>query len=919
MDSNHHPDNPNDGEDSYCIKKCRRNRCVTCLNRLCMNNFVDNHVTKERFDILSNGSCDTKNCIYVIKCRHPGCQYQYVGHTVNTISQRMSSHRSSIVKGAGCKVLKDHFIRVHSVKDMCIMPIAPLPEKKTTLKEREELEDSWMLKLNTVFPYGLNVRVKKVGILDATTDVLRSKKAIYSNFNVLKVDRNHRGVGSNGTTVTEKRMFDVDEFYSALFLSCKDYVNFHEIRTSLCNLKKKPLKNVYIRSIALVNYGLDCVLNYYVCLLIKDLSWFYLCRMGIIKQNNSSPHFCIVQFVNKFVDQVDFKKIFENPDVVSASPFKSQYLSKPRIAFKYPISIRSKVLNYREVYQEETNPDDTVCNCKNSKFIDNDHGHIITGDLSIVSNPSLRTLLQKGLNYRDQAAPSVKKAFAAIKSAIVLYCNKMAARFSMNIVNFREWQHMILAEVQKQLDACKMFKFNTVLSRPNVIASLKKLHEEFVFVPTDKASNNVTIVCKKFYLNRIREELNSCTFAPVDTSVDTLLQEHEEFLSKHGIQMDSNNYKLPYIYITPKQHKSPVGFRVITAGNSSSLQQLSKYLGVCLKSMLHSAKNRSLYDNKFHARNDFYIIDSNENVLDFMCSENTYKSFKSINTYDFSTLYTSIPHQQLKDNLSKFVERVFAFKDKEYIIPNLYTRKAYFSISSCKDKKVCFSKDAILECLFYLIDNSFVIYRDTVYRQVVGIPMGTNSGPQIADSYLHVYEHEYVQALITTGDEDSLKKLKNIFRYQDDLISFNDNGMLGRLLSSIYPPEMIINCTNVSPRKCHYLDMSISVYKGKFCVTLYDKRKDFSFNVISYPFLDGNIPTALSYGVFVSQLVRFVKVNSTFEGFKNDVASLVSKLACQGFNLAALRNKFVKFYKSKLNLWSKFGLDIFDVMIRLFD
>ena len=176
MDSNHHPDNPNDGEDSYCIKKCRRNRCVTCLNRLCMNNFVDNHVTKERFDILSNGSCDTKNCIYVIKCRHPGCQYQYVGHTVNTISQRMSSHRSSIVKGAGCKVLKDHFTRVHSVKDMCIMPIAPLPEKKTTLKEREELEDSWMLKLNTVFPYGLNVRVKKVGILDATTDVLTSKK-----------------------------------------------------------------------------------------------------------------------------------------------------------------------------------------------------------------------------------------------------------------------------------------------------------------------------------------------------------------------------------------------------------------------------------------------------------------------------------------------------------------------------------------------------------------------------------------------------------------------------------------------------------------------------------------------------------------------------------------------------------------------
>ena len=120
----------------------------------------------------------------------------------------MSSHRSSIVKGDGCKVLKDHFTCVHSVTDMHIMPIAPLPEK-ITLKEREELEDVWMLKLNTVFPYGLNVRVKKVGILDATVDVLRSKKSIYSNFDVLKVNRHHRGVGNKTNPVARSKAFDV--------------------------------------------------------------------------------------------------------------------------------------------------------------------------------------------------------------------------------------------------------------------------------------------------------------------------------------------------------------------------------------------------------------------------------------------------------------------------------------------------------------------------------------------------------------------------------------------------------------------------------------------------------------------------------------------------------------------------------------
>ena len=65
------------------------------------------------------------------------------------------------------------------------------------------------------------------------------------------------------------------------------------------------------------------------------------------------------------------------------------------------------------------------------------------------------------------------------------------------------------------------------------------------------------------------------------------------------------------------------------------------YVGTCLKSLLHSAKNKSLYDYKFHPRNDFYVIDSNEPVLDFINSNNLLKKcFRSINTYDFSTLYT---------------------------------------------------------------------------------------------------------------------------------------------------------------------------------------------------------------------------------------------------------------------------------------
>ena len=198
--------------------------------------------------------------------------------------------------------------------------------------------------------------------------------------------------------------------------------------------------------------------------------------------------------------------------------------------------------------------------------------------------------------------------------------------------------------------------------------------------------------------------------------------------------------------------------------------------------------------------------------------------------------------------------------------------------------------------------------------------MGTNAAPQIANAYLHVivYEYEYIKRLIEQGDTESLKRLKDTFPYQDDLIVFNDFNLLHNVLEDIYPKEMIVNNTNISARKCCYLDLTISIYQGKFRVTLYDKRKDYNFKVITYPFLDGNVPNNLTYGIFISQLVRLARVNSTLKGFKDCVTELLGKLVEQGFKLAALRNKFVKFYKSRLNIWGKYGRNIYDKFIEMF-
>ena len=153
-------------------------------------------------------------------------------------------------------------------------------------------------------------------------------------------------------------------------------------------------------------------------------------------------------------------------------------------------------------------------------------------------------------------------------------------------------------------------------------------------------------------------------------------------------------------------------------------------------------------------------------------------------------------------------------------------------------------------------------------------------------------------------------KLQYVFRFQDDLISFNDDNFLEACIGDIYPPEMVVNKTNVSVSKSHFLDMTISVFRGKFFVKLYDKRNDFDFDVINFPFLDGNIPKGQSYGIFISQLVRYARINSSFSNFILDCKKLVSKLINQCFSAAALRKRFEAFIDKHFYVWGKFGVPL---------
>ena len=105
------------------------------------------------------------------------------------------------------------------------------------------------------------------------------------------------------------------------------------------------------------------------------------------------------------------------------------------------------------------------------------------------------------------------------------------------------------------------------------------------------------------------------------------------------------------------------------------------------------------------------------------------------------------------------------------------------------------------------------------------------------------------------------------------------------------------------------MDLHLSIVDGFVSCKIYDKRDDFDFEIVNFPFLDDDVPHAASYGVYISQLIRFARVPSHATYFNTRNKLLTGKLLNQGYQYHKLRKAFSKFYRRHSDLVSKFSVD----------
>ena len=142
-----------------------------------------------------------------------------------------------------------------------------------------------------------------------------------------------------------------------------------------------------------------------------------------------------------------------------------------------------------------------------------------------------------------------------------------------------------------------------------------------------------------------------------------------------------------------------------------------------------------------------------------------------MSTFNFSTLYTTFPHNLIKDKLIDLIERTFQKERSPYLACN--DRNAFLLRKNLK-KYHAWSCQNVCDALTFLLDNIFIRFGTKLYRQVVSIPMGTNCAPVVADSFLFCYERDFMVSLSDDKQADVIDAFNTTSRYLDDILNIKN-------------------------------------------------------------------------------------------------------------------------------------------------
>ena len=156
------------------------------------------------------------------------------------------------------------------------------------------------------------------------------------------------------------------------------------------------------------------------------------------------------------------------------------------------------------------------------------------------------------------------------------------------------------------------------------------------------------------------------------------------------------------------------------------------------------------------------------------------------------------------------IERTFNKKEgKLYLACN--DKKAFFTSTDHYGGYHLWSCQNVCDALLFLLDNIYIRFGTKSYRQIVGILMGTNCAPLVADLFLFCYERDFMKDISSDNQADVVKAFNTMSRYLDDLLNIDNHPYFEGMVNEIYPSELQLNKANTSDTEAPFLDLHLSI------------------------------------------------------------------------------------------------------------
>ena len=192
--------------------------------------------------------------------------------------------------------------------------------------------------------------------------------------------------------------------------------------------------------------------------------------------------------------------------------------------------------------------------------------------------------------------------------------------------------------------------------------------------------------------------------------------------------------------------------------------------------------------------------------------------------------------------------------------------------------------------------------------------MGTNYARLVADLFLFCHERDFMMSLSDDKQADVIDAFNTTSRYLDDILNIN-NVYFDNMVCQNNSSELKLNKANVSDTEAAFLDLHLSISNDIVFTKIYDKRDDFDFEIVNFPFLDCDVLRSTSYGVYISQLIRFARESSYVADFNTRNKLSTQKLLKQGYKLYKLKkivgsNNFSAQFIKIISKYKKNGYNI---------